>query len=591
MIPVSSEPLLENNPALMQIEVEINNNKISARKGQTILDALKENGIKIPTLCRLEDFTPTGACRLCVVEVEGKDNLVPSCSYPLEQGMKISTHSQRVIEARKMIVELLLSNHPDDCLYCERNGNCELQNLAAELNIRERRISGKKNKAKLDLSSPGIVHDPAKCVLCGRCIRICEDIVNITTLEFKGRGNYTSVSTAMNKGLNFSSCVQCGQCILVCPTGALHEKSYFDLIQEALGNKEEVTTVAHYSPSVVVTLAEEFGLKPGKQIVGLINAALRKIGFDKVFDGSFGSDIYVMEQAAELEDRLDKEENLLLLSSSCPAWIKDLEQSYPDLLPYVSSVKSPEQITGAVIKKFCLESKDRGHNDVFSVAITPCPAKKFEAQRQEMTHKGIPDIDAVLTTRELARLIKLYGIDIHALEPESADEPFHQSSSAGKLLASVGGTGEAVLRTLYRNITGNDMTRPKLIKLRGTKDFKELSHQVNHHQLKIASVSPLRNIRDVLEDIRNDGCNYHYLEVMACPGGCINGGGQPFYYGSKTLRNRIKAIHNIDEKSTVQSSHNNTMVGEFYDKYLGKPNGDTSRKLLHTSYTKRDILL
>ncbi len=575
----------------MQIEVEINNNQINARKGQNILDTLRENGIQIPTLCRLEDFTPTGACRLCVVEVDGMDNLVPACSYPLEQGMKIRTHSQRVIEARKMIVELLLSNHPDDCLYCERNGRCELQNLAAELNIRERRISGKKNKAKLDLSSPGIVHDAAKCVLCGRCIRICEDIVNITTLEFKGRGNGTSVSAAMNKGLNFSSCIQCGQCILVCPTGALHEKSYFDLIQEAIGNREEITTVAHYSPSVVVTLAEEFGLKPGKQIVGLINAALRKVGFDKVFDGSFGSDLYVMEQTAELEDRLDREENLPLLSSSCPAWVKDLEQGYPDILPYLSTVKSPEQITGAIIKRFCLESRDQGQNDVFSVAITPCPAKKFEAQRQEMTHKGIPNIDAVLTTRELARLIKLYGIDIHSLTPESADEPFQNSSSAGKLLASVGGTSEALLRTLYKNMMGKDMTNPKLSKLRGTKHFKELSAQVHHHQLNIASVSPLKNIREILADIRNEGSGYHYLEVMACPGGCVNGGGQPFYYGSKTLRNRVKAVHTIDEKSAVQSSHNNKMVNSFYNKYLGKPYGKNSRSILHTSYTKRDILL
>ncbi|MEF8983266.1 MAG: [Fe-Fe] hydrogenase large subunit C-terminal domain-containing protein [Bacteroidales bacterium] len=575
----------------MQIEVEINNNPITAVKGQTILDALRENGIKIPTLCRLEDFTPTGACRLCVVEVEGMDNLVPACSYPLEQGMNINTHSRRVIEARKMIVELLLSNHPDDCLYCERNGNCELQNLAAELNIRERWISGKKNRAKLDLSSSGIVHDPAKCVLCGRCIRICEDIVNITTLEFKGRGNSTSVSTALSKGLNFSSCIQCGQCIQVCPTGALHEKSYFDLIQEAIGNKNETTTVAHYSPSVVVTLAEEFGLKPGKQIVGLINAALRRIGFDKVFDGSFGSDIYIMEQAAELEDRLDKEENLPLLSSSCPAWIKDVEQSYPDLLPYLSTVKSPEQISGAIIKRFCLESKDQGQNDVFSVAITSCPAKKFEAQRQEMTHKGIPDIDAVLTTRELARLIKLYGIDIHALDPESADEPFHKSSSAGKLLASAGGTGEAVLRTLYRNVTGKDMIQPKVGKLRGTKQFKEVSQEISHHQVKVAAVSPLKEVREILQDIRNEGCHYHYMEVMACPGGCVNGGGQPFVEGSKTIRNRIKAIHGIDEKSTVQSSHNNTMVDSFYSKYLGKPFGENSRKILHTSYTKRDILL
>jgi iron-only hydrogenase group A len=575
----------------MQIEVEVNNNTIFAKKGQTILNALKENGINIPTLCRLEDFTPTGACRLCVVEVESMEQLVPACSYPLEEDMKIYTHSQRVIEARKMIVELLLSNHPDDCLYCEKNGHCELQRLAAELNIRERRISGRKNKAKLDLSSPGIVHDPAKCVLCGRCIRVCEDIVNITTLEFKGRGDQTTVSTAMNKDLNFSSCIQCGQCILVCPTGALHEKSYFDKIQEAINNRKEVTTVAHYSPSVIVSLAEEFGLRPGQKVIGKVNAALRKIGFDKVFDGSFGSDIYILEQAAELENRIDKEENLPLLSSSCPAWIKDIEQNYPDLLSHISTVKSPEQITGAIIKRYCLESKDHGQNDVFSLAITPCPAKKFEAQRQEMTHKGIADIDAVLTTREFARLIKLYGIDIHALDPEGADEPFHQSSSAGKLLAAVGGTSEAVLRTLSKNITGEEMSNPRINKLRGTKEFKEATHPIGHFKVNIASVSPLKQIRDLMLDLRNDSCDYHYIEVMACPGGCVNGGGQPFYSSEKTLRSRIKSIHTMDEKSTIQSAHNNSVAEKFYSEYLGKPYGNKAREILHTSYRKRDILL
>src|SRR6056297_643076 len=289
----------------MQIDIEVNNKTIPARKGETILEALHDQGIQIPTLCRLEDFTPTGACRLCVVEVEGRENLVPACSYPVEEWMKIRTHSPRVIEARRMIVELLLSNHPDDCLYCERNGHCELQRLAEELNIRERRISGRKNRTNLDLSSPGIVYDPSKCVLCSRCVRICEETEQVSTLDFTGRGNTTSVRAAMGKDLNFSNCIQCGQCIMVCPTGALHEKSYLDAIQQAV-NREDMTTVVHYAPSVAVSLAEELGMKPGKDVSGLINSALKKIGFDKVYDGTFASEIYVMEEAAELADRIDK---------------------------------------------------------------------------------------------------------------------------------------------------------------------------------------------------------------------------------------------------------------------------------------------
>ena len=573
----------------MNIEIEVNNKTIRARKGDTILEALQENGIQIPTLCRLEDFSPTGACRLCAVEVEGKDRLIPACSYPVEEWMRIKTHSQRVIEARKMIVELLLSNHPDDCLYCERNGNCELQRLAQELNIRERRISGKKNNAKLDLSSPGLVHDPAKCVLCGRCVRICEENQSVATLDFISKGNYTSVGTAMQKDLNFSNCIQCGQCILVCPTGALHEKSYFDSIQQAINN-DEVKVVAQYSPSVAVSLAEEFNIRAGKDLTGVINAALRKIGFDKVFDSSFGADLHIVEQAAEFSERLDKEENVPLLSSSCPAWIKYIEQAHPDLMPYLSKVKSPEQITGAVVKKYCINSTDRNQNDIFSIAIVPCPSKKFEAQRQEMMSKGIADVDAVMTTRELAKLIKLYGVDVESIEPEETDKPFAKSSSAGKLPASLGGTAESVMRTMYFNTTGKDMTTPKMSKLRGTKDFKQTKVKMGDLQLNIAAVSPLNNIEKLLDDIRNGRSQYHYIEVMACPGGCVNGGGQPFLKDEKLLKNRAKAVQSADDKSSLKFAHRNETVKDFYRQYFENPNSETARKVLHTKYGKREVL-
>ena len=574
----------------MYIDIEVNNKVIRARKGDTILEALRENGIQIPTLCRLEDFTPTGACRLCAVEVEGKDRLIPACSYPVEEWMKIKTHSQRVIEARKMIVELLLSNHPDDCLYCERNGNCELQRLAQELNVRERRISGKKNKAKLDLSSPGLIHDPAKCVLCGRCVRVCEENQSVATLDFISKGNYTSIGTAMQKDINFSNCIQCGQCIMVCPTGALHEKSYFDSIQQII-NKEEVTVVAQYSASVVVSLAEEFNIRPGKDLTGVINAALRKIGFDKVFDSTFGADLYAVEQAAELSERLDKEENMPMLSSSCPAWIKYVEQAHPELIPYLSAVKSPEQITGSLVKKYCLDSKDKNQNDIFSVAIVSCPAKKFEAQRQEMTSKGIADVDAVMTTRELAKLIKLYGVDIHSIEPEEANQPFAKNTSAGMLSAALGGTAEAVMRTMYFNITGKDMPSTKISKLRGTKNFKQTKIKMGDFQLSVASVSPLNKIEELVKEINNGKSTYHYIEVMACPGGCVNGGGQPFYRDEKMIKNRTKSIHSIDDKSALRLAHKNQVVKEFYEEYFGNPNSEDAKSILHTNYAERKVLL
>ena len=574
----------------MQIDIEVNNKTIPAKKGETILEALRDQGIQIPTLCRLEDFTPTGACRLCVVEVEGWDNLVPACSYPVEEWMKIRTHSPRVIEARKMIVELLLSNHPDDCLYCERNGHCELQRLAEELNIRERRISGRKNRTNLDLSSPGIVYDPSKCVLCSRCVRICEETEQVSTLDFTGRGNTTSVRPAMGKDLNFSNCIQCGQCIMVCPTGALHEKSYLEAIQQAV-NRQDMTAVAYYSPSVAVSLAEELDMKPGKSVSGLINSALKKIGFDKVYDGTFASEIYVMEEAAELADRLDKEEALPMISSSCPAWVKEMEQKYPDLLGHLSTVKSPEQIAGSIIKRYCLKSNDRGQNDVFSVAITPCPAKKFEAQRQEMTHQGISDIDAVMTTRELAKLIKLYGVDMQAIDPIPADPPFNNESSAARLTAALGGTNEAVMRTLYYKMTGKDLKNPRMNKMRGTKRTKTSTLEMEEWTLHVAALSPLAEVRELMEDLRNEKVSYHYVEVMACEGGCVNGGGQPFYYSPKVLRSRMKGIQNNEDQVATRFVHRSAGVEKFYSDYLDHPNGPKARKILHTYFSARDVLL
>ncbi len=434
----------------MCVTINVNGASISARKGETILNVLKENGIKVPTLCHLNNMFPTGSCRMCVVEHKNSGKLITSCSSVVEEGMEILTHSSRVTEARKVIVELLLSNHPDDCLYCVRNGNCELQGLSEELCVTERRIQGRKNKLPLDTSSVSIVRDPEKCILCGRCIRVCEEVMGVACIDFSKRGSKALVSTAFDKGMNTSSCVNCGQCIMVCPTGALTEQNHFAEIKEAL-NDASKTVVVQYAPSISVSIAEELGMKPGKDIAGIMNAALRKIGFKYVFDTSFAADLTIMEESAELISRIKENKDLPLITSCCPAWVKYAEEFVPDLLPNVSSCKSPQQMAGAVIKSYFADQKSLNKEDIYSVSIMPCTAKKFEAQREEMTHKGISDVDAVLTTREFVKFIRLFGINVHELEPETANNPLGIRSSAGKIFGNTGGVAEAAIRTAYHS--------------------------------------------------------------------------------------------------------------------------------------------
>jgi iron-only hydrogenase group A len=504
--------------------------------------------------------------------------------------MKISTHSPRVVKARKTLVELLLSNHPDDCLYCERNGYCELQDLSVELNIRERRISGRKTRHRLDLSSPSIMRDPAKCILCGRCVRICNEIESVSTLEFINRGSKTLVATSMNRDLNFSSCIACGQCVMVCPTGALHEHSNLDEIQDALNNKSQ-KVVIQFGPSISVSLAEEFGLKAGKDINGLLVAALRKIGFDFIFDSTFAADVALMETAKELQERIKVNENLPMISSCCPAWVKFVEQFYPELLPLLSSSKSPQQILGTIIKTYFTSSKGLSPSEIYSVAAMPCLAKKFEAQRVEMTSKGLSDVDLVLSTRELARLIRLYGIDIHSIDPQLADSPFGVRSSAGKLFATSGGTAEGLIRTLHYNITGKEMTSPKISELRIGAGIKRLNTKIGKEQINVILSSGLTEIHKLIASIKSGESNAHYIEVMACPGGCVNGGGQPFGAKDKDVKARSKSIYEIDEVETIKSAHKNPMIVELYEKFLEKPGSDKSKKLLYVKYSKRDVLL
>jgi iron-only hydrogenase group A len=574
----------------MVIDIDVNGKKITANKGETILETLNNNGIKVPTLCRMDGFSPTGACRMCVVEVEGKSDLIPSCSYPVDEAMKIKTHSPRVIRARKMLVELLLSNHPDDCLYCIRNGNCELQDLAVELNVRERRISGDKSKLNSDHSSPGIIRDPAKCILCGRCVRVCEEILDVSTFDFMKRGNKTAISTSMNKDLNFSSCINCGQCIMTCPTAALHEKTNFDIVQDMINNSE-MTVVAQFSPTVAVSLSEELGLRTSKDISGILVAALKRIGFNKVFDTSFGSDLAIYEQSAELADRINNDENLPMFSSCCPGWIKHMEQTHPDMIDNVSTTKSPQQIMGALINSFFAEKENIAPSKIFSVSIMPCTAKKFEAQREEMTHKGVSDIDVVLTTRELVKLIHLYGIDIQSLEEETADDPFNIRTSAGKLPSVSGGLTEGIARTLAFHLTGKELTNLKIVKLRGNKGRREAYVKIGRQQIGFAVVSGLKNANELIKEIRDGKSDVKFVEVMACPGGCINGGGQVFTNDFKALKNRSKIIYDIDDKEALNVAHKNSALLDLYNDYLDEPLNEKCIKFLHTKYTQRDVLL
>lgn len=573
----------------MSLNIEVNNQKLSAEKGETILEVLKRNGIKVPTLCHIKDMLPTGACRICVVEQRKTGKLIPSCSQPVEDGMDILTNSPKVNEARKTIIELLLSNHPDDCLYCARNMNCELQTLSNTYHVRERRIRGVKNDHHLDLSSASIVRDPAKCILCGRCVRICDEVMGISAIDFINRGSESVVGPTFNKGLNTSSCINCGQCIMVCPTGAITEKNHFPELLEALNDPKKIV-VAQHAPAISVSLAEEFGMEPGKDINGIMNAALRKIGFNKVFDTSFTADLTIMEESAELIERVKTGGTFPMITSCCPGWIKFAEEFYPEFLPNLSSCKSPQQMMGAIIKSHYAKTAEINPEDIYSVSIMPCTAKKFEGQRAEMTSKGISDVDAVLTTRELAALIKLYEIDLNNIEPELADSPLGLRSSAGKIFASSGGVMEAAIRTANYSLTGKELVQFKVKEVRGIKGIKEAKININGLELGVAVTSGLQNAKELLAQIKNGRSDIHFIEIMACPGGCIGGGGQPINTDENALIARMKSIYNIDEKESIKVSHKNPEIRDLYRDFLGKPLGEKSHHLLHTTYEERDVL-
>lgn len=573
----------------MLFTIQVNNKKIKAEKGETILSALNRNGIIIPTLCRMKDFTPTGACRMCVVEVEGRERLVTACSQPVEEWMKIRTHSPRVIQARKTIVELLLSNHPDDCLYCDRNLNCELQRLSEELNIRERRIRGRKIKPRLDQSSPAIVRELSKCILCGRCVRVCEEVIASTSLDFINKGRATHVGAAMDRDFNFSSCIHCGQCVLVCPTGALHEKHNITEVQEYL-NKPDIIKVIQYSPMVTAGIAEELGMRYTKEFDRTLNAVLRRMGFDRVFTTGLGTDVCISEISAQLAEKLDRKSNDPLYISACPAWVKYAEQFTPSLLPYLSAVKSPQQITGALVKTIVADQLRARHEEIFSVSVTPCMAMKFEARRDGMTRKGLSDVDSVLTVREFARLIRLYGIDITTIENEPADEPLSGRSSSAVLAEVSGGFAEGVLRLFYYSKLKKEADKLHFKKMRSSGCFRETTVQVGDTEVRVAVIDGLTGL-EKLRTAFASGKKYDLVEVMTCPGGCVHGAGLSFNASRDEIKSRAKLVYQIDETEAISLPCKSPSLINLYENLLKENSEISAKKIFYTHFEKRNVLL
>jgi len=564
----------------MQFDIEINDQTVSAKRGETIKNVLDRIGIHVPTLCYLNGFTPTGGCRLCVVEVDGISELVPSCSHPVTEWMKIKTHSPRVLKARKIIVELLLASHPDDCLYCHRSGNCGLQDLAAEMNIRERKYQGTRSRIQIDKACQAIQRDPAKCLLCGRCIRICDEVIGVSAIEIVGRGSESRIGTAYNKGLNTQTCLKCGQCIMVCPTGALAERSEIQRVLDALHNPD-IFPVIQFSPTVPASVGEEFNIRTSKDILNLLRAALKTIGFRQVFDTSMAADLTIMEEAAQFVDRLAKHQNLPLLTSCCPAWVKYIESNKPSLLPLLSTTTSPQQMMGRLIKNYIASSAGQKAENVFVVSVMPCTAKKYEADVDKMKDGISRNVDAVLTTRELISIIKLLGIDFNSLEPEPSDTHYSMRSSAGSLFGISGGHLEGLLRTVQFMMTGSELSQLKINDLRGIKGKKEARVKIGKTGINVVAVNGLNNLLSILDDIEAGRTDYSIIEVMACPNGCIGGGGQRLNSDEKNLKARMKALYDVDEEEMIKVAHKSPIIIDLYEKFLAKPGDERNHELLH----------
>lgn len=573
------------------VSITIDGIELQVPKGTTVLEAARMVGIKIPTLCYLKDISKTSSCRVCVVEVGPR--LIASCSLEAENGMKIKTNTPKVREARKTVVELLLSNHKRECTSCSRNEKCELQSIAKELNIRDIRYEGEKTKGEKDDSSTSVVRDPEKCILCGRCISACGSMQSVNAIGYAKRGFQTVVSPPYQKPLSETVCINCGQCIMACPVGALQEKENITDVLKALEDSEKYVVV-QTAPAVRVALGEEFGLPVGTRVTGKMAAALRKIGFKKVFDTDFAADLTIMEEGTELLKRLETGNNLPLMTSCCPGWVKFVEHNYPEMLDNLSTCKSPHEMEGALIKSYYAKKEGIDPAKIVVVSIMPCVAKKFENQREELSNNNLQDVDIVLTTRELGQLIKEFGIDFENLKDEQFDNPLGESTGAAVIFGATGGVAEAALRTIFEITAGKELESIDFSAVRGTQGIKEASIKLPDGRIINAAIAHgLGNARELMEMVQNGDKNFDFIEVMACPGGCVTGGGQPIptikARESMDIKvERAKAIYDEDKSLPIRKSHKNPYIKKLYDEFLGEPNGHLSHQLLHTHYQKRN---
>ena len=574
------------------INLTIDNQKIKVPEGTTILEAAKQAGIDIPTLCFLKEINEVGDCRMCIVEVEGRRGFATSCIQTVEEGMVVHTHTQNVLEARHVILDLIISNHAKDCLTCTRSGNCELQMLATKFNVLSVEFPGEMTQHKVDDLSPSIVRDFNKCILCRRCVAACKNVQHIGAIDVINRGFESCISTVGDCSLNNVNCTFCGQCIEACPTGALHEKESINDVWAKLKDPDTYVVV-QTAPAVRVALGEEFQMPIGTNVAGKMVTALKRLGFDKVFDTNTGADFTIMEEANEFIKRFKKNDNLPMMTSCCPAWVKYIESYEPDLLPHLSSCKSPHQMFGALIKSYYANKMGINPEKIYTVSVMPCIAKKFERQRPEMQNDGLYDVDNVITTRELSRMIKQANIEFEKLEDSNFDDPMGEATGAGAIFGTTGGVMEAALRTAQDTLTGKSLDKIEFEQVRGGKGIKKATIEIAGKPIKVVAASGLSNARKILDEIKSGKADYQFIEIMACPGGCIMGGGQPIK-SSKTRSEvdvrklRADSIYSIDEKSTIRKSHENPILKKIYEEYLEEPGSYRAEKLLHTNYRKRE---
>ena len=569
------------------VNIKINDQDVKAESGMTILQAAQQAGIYIPTLCYHSDLVPDGVCRVCSVEVKGQRTLCASCAFPVSDGMEVQTHTPKVREARRMIVELMLANHPQECLTCSKNQKCELQKLAKELGIQDVRFKGERKLYPEDRTSMSVMRDPEKCILCGRCARTCEDIQSVGALHAANRGWDTVMVPGTGGDLADVVCVNCGQCINRCPTGALKGNDPAPAIWDAIYDPTK-HVVVQTAPAVRASIGEEFGLPAGSRVTGKMVTALKMLGFDRVMDTDFTADLTIMEEGSELIKRVTEGGVLPQLTSCSPGWIEFIEYYYPELLPHVSSCKSPQQMFGALAKTYYAEKMGIDPKDIVSVSIMPCVAKKFECERPEMSDSGFKDVDYVLTTREAAGMMKEAGIDLPNLPESEYDDPLGMSTGAAVIFGNTGGVMEAALRTAYKLITGDELDNVNVEAVRGMEGVREAAVQVGDLTVKAAVAHGLANARQVLEGIKSGRfADYAFIEIMCCPGGCIGGGGQPQPTSEEIRKARVAAIYDEDEAMALRRSHENPAVIRLYEEFLGEPLSHKSHELLHTHYVPR----